>query len=255
MKRKLKGLLLAISMMLAMSALTACSNEMTLEDSYEKMTAEQVDNFKRSAEQLIGQVTAFSDEEIESYKIQAQSSNDTFTTSALESWEGTREGLGAFKSIKKQAVVEGEGIVTITTIAEFEKAEATVELVVDSVMGVPSSLGFAVNETLAMTMEKAGLNTVMGIGIVFCMLVFLSFVISLFRFIPKLEEKWTGKGKEKAAVLPAETEAAPVEEELADDGELIAVIAAAIAASENTSTEGFVVRSIKKSKNKSWKRA
>ena len=44
-----------------------------------------------------------------------------------------------------------------------------------------------------------------------------------------------------------------VEEDLVDDGELVAVIAAAIAASENTSTDSFVVRSIRKS-NK-WKRA
>ena len=46
------------------------------------------------------------------------------------------------------------------------------------------------------------------------------------------------------------------EEELADDGELVAVIAAAIAAYEgSTSTDGFVVRSIKRSKTNKWKRA
>ena len=43
---------------------------------------------------------------------------------------------------------------------------------------------------------------------------------------------------------PAPVAAAPVQE--ADNSELIAVIAAAIAASEGTSTDGFVVRSIRK---------
>mgnify|MGYP004638407307 CR=1 FL=1 len=39
----------------------------------------------------------------------------------------------------------------------------------------------------------------------------------------------------------------PVVEDVTDDGELVAVIAAAIAASEGkTSTDGFVVRSIRK---------
>ena len=53
-----------------------------------------------------------------------------------------------------------------------------------------------------------------------------------------------------AAPAPAE----PVEEEeLADDGALVAVIAAAIAASENMSTDGFVVRSIRKSKKNNWR--
>lgn len=37
-------------------------------------------------------------------------------------------------------------------------------------------------------------------------------------------------------------------EELADDTELVAVITAAIAASTGTSSDGFVVRSIRKSK-------
>ena len=43
-------------------------------------------------------------------------------------------------------------------------------------------------------------------------------------------------------------------EDLTDDLELAAVITAAIAASEGTSTDGFVVRSIKKRrKNSQWK--
>ena len=45
-------------------------------------------------------------------------------------------------------------------------------------------------------------------------------------------------------------------EELSDDLELVAVISAAIAAYEgSSSTEGFVVRSIKKQKKDGWKRA
>ena len=47
-----------------------------------------------------------------------------------------------------------------------------------------------------------------------------------------------------AAPTPATVAADPVQE--ADNSELIAVIAAAIAASEGTSTDGFVVRSIRK---------
>ncbi len=51
--------------------------------------------------------------------------------------------------------------------------------------------------------------------------------------------------------------AAPVaeEEELADDTELVAVIAAAIAAYEGTSTDGFQVRSIKRASTRKWKNA
>ena len=92
----------------------------------------------------------------------------------------------------------------------------------------------------------------MGLGTVFVILAFLIFVISLFKYIPGLVE---GKKKESApapaAAAPAPAAATPVAEpvveDVTDDGELVAVIAAAIAASEGkTSTDGFVVRSIRK---------
>ena len=106
-------------------------------------------------------------------------------------------------------------------------------------------------------MEQAGLNTLMGLGIVFLMLIFLSFLISQFKHISKLTEK--NKPAAPAALAPAPAPAVveeEPEEELADDGELVAVIAAAIAAYEgSTSTDGFVVRSIKRSKTNKWKRA
>ena len=52
----------------------------------------------------------------------------------------------------------------------------------------------------------------------------------------------------ETAVTIAQTAPAQAEENLADDGELVAVIAAAIAAAEGTTTDGFVVRSIRKVK-------
>ena len=50
--------------------------------------------------------------------------------------------------------------------------------------------------------------------------------------------------------------AAPVAENPADDLELVAVITAAVAAAMGTtSTDGFVVRSIKRKSNQKWKKA
>lgn len=120
-------------------------------------------------------------------------------------------------------------------------------------------MAFNVNYTMGEKMEQAGLNTLMGIGIVFLMLIFLSFLISQFKHISNLTEKKDSKSAAPAAPAPAPAPAAAEEEqeeELADDGELVAVIAAAIAAYEgSTSTDGFVVRSIKRSKTNKWKRA
>ena len=107
-------------------------------------------------------------------------------------------------------------------------------------------------------MEKAGLNTILGMGTVFVILIFISILISLFKYIPALEAKFKNKGKaestQEAAPAPAAV-AAPVVEEASNDDELAAVISAAIAAYEaeaGGSTDGFVVRSIKRRPSNKW---
>ena len=143
----------------------------------------------------------------------------------------------------------------VTLKAEFENRDAVVELVYDSKL-TPESVGFSPNYTMGEKMQSAAVNTVIGIAIVFFILLFLSFVISLMKYIPKLEAALTKKNAPAPAKAPAPAPAAPApveEEELVDDGELVAVIAAAIAAAEGTSTDGFVVRSIRKSNKRTWR--
>ena len=109
---------------------------------------------------------------------------------------------------------------------------------------------------LGQNMANAGLNTLMGMGVVFAVLILISFVIRAFGIVNKVENR---KKAEKALI---EGPAAPVtpapaaeEEEETDDLELVAVIAAAIAAYEGTTPEGIQVRSIRKvSSAKQWKR-
>ena len=112
---------------------------------------------------------------------------------------------------------------------------------------------FTVNAHYGMSeiLEKAGLNTLLGMGTVFVMLIFMSFIISLIKYVPALLNGTSKKKKEeapKAAPAPAAAE----EAEEMDDTELVAVIAAAIAAAEGTTTDGFVVRSIKRRKSNKW---
>ena len=98
-----------------------------------------------------------------------------------------------------------------------------------------------------------GLNTVLGMGTVFVVLIFISFIIYLLGYIPKLQEKLANKDKKVEEKKEAPVQAAPAPVAAAeDDAELVAVIAAAIAAAEGTSTDGFVVRSIKRRKSNRW---
>ena len=94
-------------------------------------------------------------------------------------------------------------------------------------------------------------NTVLGMGTVFVMLIAIALIIYCFKIIPVIQKKFAKKAEPEAeAPKAAPVAAAPVQE--TDDLELVAVITAAIAASENTSTDGFVVRSIKKANRRNW---
>lgn len=218
------------------------------------VTEDEAANYKSAAETLISQIAGFSDEEIENYLAQ----DDAFTTATMESWKSVKDELGAYSSIVSQDVEKEGDVVTISTVAQFEKAKADVVLMMDLGQQMYTSMTYSVQYSLAANMQRAGMNTLMGIGIVFLMLVFLSFVIGLFKYI----EKFQNVGKKKAAEEAPKAEEAPApaiaqseaaDEDFADDLELVAVISAAIAAYENTSGDSFVVRSIKKS-NK-WHRA
>lgn len=218
------------------------------------VTEDEAANYKSAAETLISQIAGFSDEEIENYLAQ----DDAFTTATMESWKSVKDELGAYSSIVSQDVEKEGDVVTISTVAQFEKAKADVVLMLDLGQQMYTSMTYSVQYSLAANMQRAGMNTLMGIGIVFLMLVFLSFVIGLFKYI----EKFQNVGKKKAAEEAPKAEEAPApaiaqseaaDEDFADDLELVAVISAAIAAYENTSGDSFVVRSIKKS-NK-WHRA
>ena len=62
--------------------------------------------------------------------------------------------------------------------------------------------------TIAEIFSKAGMNTLLGMGTVFVMLILISCIISLFRFIP--EPGASKKQKEKTAKASAANGAAPV---------------------------------------------
>ena len=202
-----------------------------------------------TAKQLTEAIIAMSEDDLKGY----MESDDAFTQNAATAWDGSREELGEKKGDidEKEITVEySDDQYTVVVPVSFEKNKADFTYVIDKT-GTPTSLAVDVQYTLAQNMEKAAMNTLMGLGTVFVILVFLIFVISLFKYIPGLVE---GKKKESkpapAAAAPAPVAAPvaePAVEDVTDDGELIAVIAAAIAASEGkTSTDGFVVRSIRK---------
>lgn len=178
---------------------------------------------------------------------------------AFRSFETGIEAMGSIPEIGQPVSTINGDTITIQIPMTGENASGSVELIfTNDIYLVMTSCTLNMNQTKGELMGKAALNTLLGMGTVFVVLILISIIISGFAFIPKLQEKLTKKEAPQPAA-PAPVVAAPVveeaEEEPADDTELVAVIAAAIAAYEGTSVEGFRVRSIRRANTGNWKRA
>ena len=184
----------------------------------------------------------------------------------LENWKSALEEIGTFEgtdgvdvkfdddeTIINVHVLGSDHDATVEIILEYDRAQQASQYV---------SITTNINYSFAELMKKAALNTLIGMGTVFVVLILISLIISCFNIIPKIQEKKKKKAEGQAADTTAAVQADPVvaqiaaKEELADDTELVAVIAAAIAAYEGSgSTDGFVVRSIRKSNKSKWQNA
>ena len=137
------------------------------------------------------------------------------------------------------AIIEGTGPNAHTAILEYSLDRK----------GKPTLISVNVNHSTGEKLANAGLNTLLGMGMAFAVLIIIALVISLFPLIGKIGEKKPETDKEitKQSMENVTSQIAEKEENLTDDAELVAVIAAAIAAYEGTaSADGYVVRSIRK---------
>ena len=144
-----------------------------------------------------------------------------------------------------------EVIVDVEVVCERRYADIEMIFTNDFYNPVMTSAALNARYTMGEKMAKAGLNTVIGMGTVFVMLIIISFIISLFGlFSGKKKTDKTEEGINKAVEQIEKNETAELENaELASNAELVAVIAAAIAAYEgSTDTSGFTVRSVRKIK-------
>jgi len=176
---------------------------------------------------------------------------------AITSFSTAGQTLGApVETGEYDVKVDGDQII-ITIPVVCTKGNATAEFIISNDMfGELKSASITQDFTMGEKMEKAALNTVIGISTVFIVLILICLLITCFGIIPKIQksiaDSKAAKEAEKSAteksidnavnqIIANET----VDE--SDDLELVAVIAAAIAAYEGSATtDGYVVRSIRR---------
>ena len=256
MKKKIS---LLLCMLAAVLTFTGCASKITTVE-YDQASLEQVVEF------MIQYCSTADEATIEQWKDMRESTfeqqladsglpltTDSFLA-ALESWQAGENECGQFLEHGDYTFEADKDGVLVTTEAQFENRDATLEFQFDEKLYL-DTVTVSAHFSLAEILQKAGMNTLLGMGTVFSVLIFISLIISLFKYIPAIQAAFTKKPKEskeaeKAPAAPAVVEAPATKAQ--DDAELIAVIAAEIAAAEGTSTDGFVVRSIKRRKSNKW---
>lgn len=181
--------------------------------------------------------------------------------SVLEAWKAGEKECGAYVDHGAYTIKASADELHVTTEAEFQNRDAELEFVFDRNLYL-ESLTVGAHYSMGEILKKAGMNTLLGMGTVFVVLILISMIISLFKYIPAMQERMKNKKSKKkdAAEGTAETVQVDITETVADtddavnDEELVAVIAAAIAAAEGTTTDGFVVRSIRRRPSNKWNR-
>ena len=118
----------------------------------------------------------------------------------VKSWQAGEDECGAYVSHGDYKVdVKGDEVV-ISTETEYEDRKATLSFTFsdDSYL---ESMDVSAHYTMNEILTKAGLNTVLGMGTVFAVLIFLAFIISLFKYIPNLLELFKKKEENNAKLI------------------------------------------------------
>lgn len=254
MKKCIK-VLLTLCIILGMLSTTAYAEE-TKPFEYDD------DSIIAIVEGILKEVDAFTDYELDYYIDNSLG----ITKTICEEYKELRENdtLGDFVEFKDSKVENTENAAIVTVTAAYEKTDVKLTVTYMEIKNgsevsiVPTDIEL---ETISGedvskwdSVKNAALNTLMGICIVVLMLTLISFIISLFKFIPKIQDKLSKKNKAFVAEEAADNAKDKVvtqimeKEELSDDTELVAVITAAICAATGASGDSFVVRSIRKSR-------
>lgn len=289
MKQNMKRVILVLCMAVCVFALSACTKK---DASAEAVPKEIAEAMRSGAEYYLAQFDGYSDEELAKNVKRNEKQGNTVMMAALESWRLAKNDVGRLISGKEAVLSEtverlSEDSYRISMRVSFEKRALdfilTAEEGVEEFYGadtplIPTDITLTPIYTTGEKLKKAGMNTAMGMGTVFAVLIFMSFIIASFKNINKWETNMKAKKEEQkkaaeiqaiptpaapapAAPVPAAPIPEPVqevvlpEENLADDMELVAVITAAIAASQSVPVEGLVVRSIRRKASSKWKNA
>jgi len=278
MKKIIKRPVLLILMLFLLLSMTACGGSRSkLEynaDTVEKNTKNAIAIMQHAEELGISRLAEAEDEELVEFEAWIKSNGlpikgSAFKDGYLSFREAVNGDLGEVVSVADNTVITpGDDSITCDVVLTGSKTfpdgsprTATAEIIMTK-GGTITSAVINVDRTFNEKIINAALNTVLGMGTTFCLLIFISIVIWIMGTVVQNMENRKTKVRSEAenAAINAAAQIAEREEQSrkqnadasAGDSALIAVISAAIAAyeSERTGTavspDTFIVRSLRR---------
>lgn len=255
MKKKISLLLCALMMLLCLSGCTEKTTNANPNTTMMQQVAEAiVVGFSGMAETDFEQFEKMSDFRLNYTMMQSNLPIEAADFRyMMKSWKAAVEENGTYLSHGEYKLETKSNGFALTTETKFEDATVDMVFTFDNEENL-ISMDVSGQMQTSVIFRRAGLNTILGMGIVFVVLIMLAFIIYLMKYIPRLlnEDKEKNAGH-KAVTAQTEVDMSnQMNVNLVDDLELVAVITAAIAAQEGKSADGFVVRSIRRRPSNHW---
>ena len=272
-----KRFITALLVIACVFALVGCGASNTSSEPEQlELTEEQQKQWYNSASQFVLTMN----EALQTGQAEARRDDPVYGP-AFNGWENALKDIGEVQNIvgKSCYFTRKDGTVTVTVKGSRHDADVVFTMEGTDqgyeLKGIATNVEYSMEEKI----QQAALNTLLGMGKTFVILILLAFVIASFGLIMNGAARKAQKSKAKSAPVPAAEEPSyeatdkEIAAESADDEELIAVISAAVAAADNDEliavisaavaayeeeagsaakpgVNGFVARTIRKSRRK-----
>jgi sodium pump decarboxylase gamma subunit len=244
MKQWIRKAVLSVLLVLSVVTLAACG---TKEVKTAPMDAATQTKLEESGKQYMENIAQLTPDEIQSTIDSAEKSKDAVVFNGLTNFKNDLDRLGTFQSVDSATATATEDGYSIDIESTYSDRTLKLTLGLSEDLSKITEMTFEPTYSLGEEIADAAGNLVLGMGSVFIILIFIAWIISLFKYIKVFEDRKKNKQSAEAPAAPvkpapAPVKAAPVKPQAGN--ELQAVIAAAIAQYEadtsNSTDTGFV---------------
>ena len=173
----MKKFLLLLGMVTCLIGTAACGKADQVQESQLQIDEASLINY---SDQVVNALN-----EIVTGGMQDQYASDAVISAGISSWESAMSDLGAYNGVTDHKVEIGSDEAIVEASVSGADHNAVVTLIIND-QGSLSSITVNVERSMGELMLNAALNTLMGMGTVFIILILISLLIGCFKFIPQI---------------------------------------------------------------------